>query len=123
MKLHLEDILGYRIQSYQQGQIKINDTMYRDHLIVMPHQLLAWTIADPLAISMAEMEVILAHRPELIVLGTGALQRFPHRSVMEAVLQMGIGLEVMATQAACYTYNIVAAEGRQVAAALLLEPH
>jgi uncharacterized protein len=120
MKLHLENILGYRIQAYERGQVKINDIFYRDHLIIMPNQLLTWTIADPLAISTAEMDVILAYRPELIVLGTGASQRFPHRSVMEAVLQAGIGLEVMTTQTACYTYNIVAAEGRHVAAALLL---
>lgn len=121
MKLHLESILGYRIQSYQQGQVKINDVLYSDHLIVMPEQLLTWTIANPLTLSVAEIDVILAYRPELIVLGTGKTQRFPHRSVMESALRLGIGFEVMTTQAACYTYNIVAAEGRQVAAALLLE--
>ena len=55
---------------------------------------------------------------EIVLLGTGARQRFPHPRLTAALAQAGIGLEVMDLQAACRTYNILVAEERKVAAAL-----
>jgi uncharacterized protein len=55
------------------------------------------------------------------LLGTGSRQRFPHPRLSRALSEARIGLEVMTTAAACRTYNILMAEGRKVAAALLLE--
>ena len=54
-----------------------------------------------------------------MLLGTGARQRFPHPRLTAPLAQAGIGLEVMDLQAACRTYNILVAEERKVAAALL----
>ena len=56
-----------------------------------------------------------------MLLGTGARQRFPHPRLTAELAQAGIGLEVMDLQAACRTYNILVAEERKVAAALLFE--
>jgi hypothetical protein len=47
--------------------------------------------------------------------------RFPPAAWLRALMARRIGLETMDTQAACRTYNILAGEGRNVAAALLLE--
>jgi uncharacterized protein len=58
---------------------------------------------------------------EIVLLGTGPKQRFPHPRLTAALAQAGIGLEVMDVQAACRTYNILVAEERKVAAALLFE--
>lgn len=58
-------------------------------------------------------------RPDLVLLGTGALQRFLHPRIAVGITGQGIGLECMATPAACRTYNILMAEGRRVLAALL----
>lgn len=58
-------------------------------------------------------------KPEVLLLGTGARQRFPSPAVLRPLLQAGIGVEVMDTQAAARTYNILMAEGRRVVAALL----
>ena len=57
---------------------------------------------------------------EIILLGTGKTLRFPPREVLKSFFQAGIGLEVMDTQAACRTYNILAGEGRYIAAALII---
>jgi uncharacterized protein len=46
--------------------------------------------------------------------------RFPHPKLTRALIESGIGVEVMDTSAVCRTYNILMAEGRQVAAALLI---
>ena len=57
---------------------------------------------------------------DIILLGTGDRLRFPHPSVLRALTEARIGVEVMDVRAACRTYNILLAEERQVAAALLL---
>ena len=61
----------------------------------------------------------LALKPEVVLLGTGDKLRFPHPSLTRAFAEARIGIEVMDLQAACRTYNILMAEERKVAAALL----
>ena len=63
---------------------------------------------------------LLDSRPAVIVLGTGASNIFPPRELVFALARRGIGLEFMDTAAAARTYNVLASEGRQVAAILYL---
>lgn len=58
--------------------------------------------------------------PEVVLIGTGLKQHFLPSAVTEPLLSSGIGVEVMTTQAAARTYNILMAEGRRVVVALLL---
>jgi uncharacterized protein len=58
---------------------------------------------------------------ELVIFGSGERHRFPKPEWQAGLMQLRIGLETMDTQAACRTYNILAGEGRKVAAALLIE--
>jgi uncharacterized protein len=58
---------------------------------------------------------------EVMVFGSGARNRFPPAAWLRPLIARRIGLETMDTAAACRTYNILAAEGRKVVAALLLE--
>lgn len=63
---------------------------------------------------------ISALQVQILLLGTGPTQQFPHPSLLRPLIDAGIGVEVMDTLAAARTYNILVAEGRAVAAALLL---
>jgi len=63
---------------------------------------------------------LVACRPELVVLGSGAKLRFPHPARAAHLAGHGIGLETMDTAAACRTFNILAGEGRHVLAVLLI---
>jgi len=54
------------------------------------------------------------------LIGTGARFQFPEPALLAPLQKAGIGVEVMDTQAACRTYNILLGEGRSVAAALIL---
>jgi uncharacterized protein len=63
---------------------------------------------------------LVACRPELVVLGSGAKLRFPHPARVAHLAGYGIGLETMDTAAACRTFNILAGEGRHVLAILLI---
>ena len=57
--------------------------------------------------------------PEVLIVGTGGRQRLLSQDVLRPLLMAGIGVEVMDTQAAARTYNILMAEGRRVIVALL----
>ena len=63
---------------------------------------------------------ILALTPEVVLLGTGATQRFAPPAVRAALAQRGVGLEAMQLGAACRTFNVLVQEERRVAAALFL---
>jgi uncharacterized protein len=58
---------------------------------------------------------------ELVIFGSGPRLRFVAPALSRALIERQIGLETMDTHAACRTYNILAAEGRQVVAALLMQ--
>ena len=60
-------------------------------------------------------------QPELVIFGSGTRLRFVPPAFMRALMERRIGVETMDTLAACRTYNILAGEGRQVIAALLIE--
>ena len=67
-----------------------------------------------------DFAAIAALAPEVALLGTGSALRFPHPRLTRALVDARIGLEVMDTAAACRTFNILAAEGRRVAAAVFV---
>ena len=70
----------------------------------------------------AEHFALLATLPaEVLIFGSGARNRFPPAPWLRPLVLQGRGLETMDTAAACRTYNILASEGRNVVAALILE--
>ncbi len=58
--------------------------------------------------------------PEIVLLGTGQHLRFPPQDCLTVLQQQNIGYEVMDTAAACRTFNVLAAEGRDVILAVLM---
>jgi uncharacterized protein len=57
----------------------------------------------------------------MVIFGSGKRLRFVRPALLQGLINRGVGVETMDTQAACRTYNILAGEGRHVAAALILE--
>jgi uncharacterized protein len=72
-------------------------------------------------LSAADLEPVLALRPEVLLIGSGERQAFPAPELLAALYAARLGFEIMATGAACRTYNVLVAEGREVAAALMIE--
>ena len=66
----------------------------------------------------ADFEILFDTAPEIVILGTGDRNLFPPRELVFAFARRGIGLEVMTTKAAARTFNVLAIEGRRVAALL-----
>jgi len=112
---------GYAIQSYAEGQVSISGKRFTDSLIITPQRVITdWRPADFSSLLPDDFSRLVELGPELVILGTGSTQRFPHPSLTQALMQQRIGLEAMDTAAACRTYNILMAEGRKVAAALFM---
>lgn len=66
-------------------------------------------------------ETIVERAPDLVIVGTGGSLVFPELAFSATLMQAGIGCEVMATNAACRTYNVLAAESRDVMAVLMFD--
>jgi uncharacterized protein len=104
---------------YGEGYVLVNGQRHDGSLIVMPEQILRWNVMSFDILQEADFQVFLGLDLEILLLGTGARQRFPHPRLTQALLGKRIGVEAMDVQAACRTYNILMAEERRVAAALL----
>ena len=106
---------------YGEGFVLVNGKRHEASLIVLPEQLLPWDVPGFDALAESHFTVFAGLNLEVVLLGTGPRQRFPHPRITRALTEARIGLEVMDLQAACRTYNILMAEERRVAAALLLK--
>jgi uncharacterized protein len=123
VKLHLSSTAGLNIfTAYGEGYVAVNHRKYEENLIVLPDSVAPdWSTATVATLAAEDMDKLLALGAEIVLLGTGSRLRFPAGALLRPFAPAGIGLEVMDLQAACRTYNILAAEGRKVAAALLFD--
>ena len=122
MKLHLDQPGAInQFTGYGDGYVSVNNQRYTASVIVMPsREVSPWNVERFEALTAQDFEKLLELEPEIVIFGSGETLRFPHPQLTRALQSRSIGVEVMDTKAACRTYNILVAEGRQVVAALLL---
>ena len=102
--------------------VVVADQRYTTSLILTRNQVIdTWGVTDIAAMTRANVEPIVALKPDVVLLGTGAHQQFPSQAVLAAFLQSGVGVEVMDNAAAARTWDILAGEGRNVVAAFILK--
>ena len=123
MKLHsdpqssLNTITGYGI-----GYIEVNSKVYPHALIVQPEgEISPWPVSAFADLSSDNLASLCVFKPELIIIGSGKKQQFLKPELIKPLIQAKIGFEMMDSQAACRTYNILMNEGRQVLAAIILD--
>jgi uncharacterized protein len=108
------------ITSYGEGFVAVNQARHESNLLVLPEQILPWEAASFGELAEPHFAALAAMNLEVVLLGTGAKLRFPHPRITRALTDRRVGVEVMDLGAACRTFNVLVAEGRKVAAALLL---
>ena len=122
MKLQPDRFDTQAITGHGPGWVAVNGERVHHGLVVSARgDRVDWQAAQFEALTAAHFEQLLALRPELVVFGSGERLRFPSPALLRALVGQNIGVETMDTPAACRTYNILAAEGRRVVAALLVE--
>jgi len=122
MKFHLNTAEGNMFTGHGADYVRLGVVEYRDNLLVTPERVVTgWTAGGFDTLSEADFAALVELKPEVVLLGTGASLRFPHPRLTRALTDAGIGVEVMDTPAACRTFNILAAEGRRVVAAVILD--
>ena len=121
MKLHLSSISGINLfTGYGEGYVMVNQRRHEQNLVVLRDRLVTdWQATSFDALDAGDFALLAELKPEIVLLGTGERLRFPRPELTRALIEARIGLEVMDLRAACRTYNILAAEERKVAAALL----
>ena len=121
MKLHLQTPASNIVTGFGVGWVRIGMDEYRENVVLLPDTIAkGWAPAGFDALTEHDFARLLDYAPEIVLLGTGDAQRFPHPSLFAALTEAHVGVEVMDTGAACRTFNILVAEGRRVAAALVL---
>jgi uncharacterized protein len=121
MKLHLTAAADLQLFSgYGAGYVSVNNVRHEKCVVVTPQLVREWPVSGFEGLTAVDFAFIGELKPEVVVLGTGAAQRFPPPELARALAATGVGVEVMDTRAACRTYNILASEGRKVAAAVLI---
>jgi uncharacterized protein len=109
------------IRAYSPTEVRVGEQSLRASCIVTADTVISeWEPASYAELTPSHLEAVLALKPELVLLGTGATQRFPPSQIRAALIAHGVALEVMDLGAACRTYNILVQEDRRVAAALFL---
>jgi uncharacterized protein len=109
------------IRAYGDGELRINETTYRETVIVGAATVVALPdIRDMNDLNGLDPARILSLDPELVLLGTGPRQIFPTTAFRAQFLSAGIGFEAMDTGAACRTFNVLVAEQRRVVALLMV---
>lgn len=122
MKLQLSPSEGHQLfTGYGAGYVTVNHVRYEKCVVVTPAAVTQWGVSGLDRLTAADFGFIADLKPEVVIFGTGAAQRFPRPELARALAAAGAGVEVMDTRAACRTYNILASEGRKVVAAILIE--
>ena len=125
MKLHLNTDAGQMlVTGYGEDHGLINGRRHDASLLLTARgiEIAPWAGLGFEALTSAHFEWVAQRELDILLLGTGIRLRFPHPALTRALAEANIGLEVMDIGALCRTYNILATEGRNVGAAVLIEP-
>jgi len=122
MKLHLQTPAANVVTGCGAGWIRVGADEYRENIVLLPDTIVkGWAPAGFEALAERDFARLLDYEPEIVLLGTGSTQRFPHPQLLAPLGKAHVGVEAMDTGAACRTFNILVAEGRRVAAALTVD--
>jgi uncharacterized protein len=122
MRFHQDTSSGNSIQSYSERGIVIDDKLITRSVLVTPDTVREWTPRCVTDLGKEHFAEIAALQPGIVILGTGATLVFPPAQLLVGLQNQGIGVEVMANDAAIRTFNVLLSEDRRALLALLQNP-
>jgi uncharacterized protein len=112
------------VESYGPGRFRVSGRRHDGSILILPERTLAWHVTDMDGVTAEGMAAVTGTEPpvDLLLIGCGARIRPAPADLRAALRAAGIALELMDTGAAGRTYNLLVAEDRRVAAALIVLP-
>ena len=109
------------IQGYGQASFKVSGVRYQGSILVLPDKTVSWPVERTSGLTLQSLQPIIEANPaiEILIVGCGASLLMLPLTLREVMRSKKIGIESMDTGAACRTFNVLAGEGRRVAAALI----
>lgn len=109
------------IDSYGLGQFRVAGEVWQEAIIVMPEQTVKWSVQSIADLTVASLAPVYDAEPaiEILLIGCGERMAMVPAAFKQQCRAKGVGVDAMDTGAACRTYNVLMAEGRRVATALL----
>jgi uncharacterized protein len=110
------------IDAYGDGGFRLAGERHEGSVLIVGDEARSWHVAEFSSLTLADLQPILDAGPaevEMVLLGVGPRNALPPREIREGLRAAGIGLEFMDTPAAAKLYNLLTAEGRRLAAALI----
>ena len=120
MRFAQDSFANNSIRAYSDGEITVNEKVINHSVIITPDLIQLWEPANIDELTAEHCRIIGDFNPEVVIIGTGKVLKFPSPPVIAGLQTQGIGVEVMAHDAACRTFNILLAEDRRVVVALLM---
>lgn len=125
MELTPHEGRGHLIEAYGDGRFRVAGTAVTGSVLIGPQGLQSWAVtsvtaqsADALFDSLAPL-IGADPVPEILLVGCGARGELLPPALRKRLAEIGVSVESMDTGAACRTYNVLVAEDRPVAAALI----
>lgn len=111
----------HQIDGFGNGGFRFADMSHRGSLLILPSGMSAWVVADVDKFTVDDVKRFVAEKGQidLVLLGTGKDMRMPSNSVIKAFADASMAFDFMNTNAAVRTYNVLLAEDRRVAVALI----
>lgn len=122
MKFTRDQQAAVTIRNIDRGTIRVGNESCTGRIVLTQDAIVRdWVIPDIDQLSSSHAERIVKFAPEIVLLGTGWRPQQPPNEFLFTLARAGVGLEAMETGAACRTFNILVAEGRQLVALLQLD--
>lgn len=110
----------FHINKYEPGKIWINQQIHLESVLISPTDLQTWPVATLADLKIEHFEVLLKKPPKIFILGTGETYQMPDFDLLKELYVRGIGIEVMDSLKAAYTFVVLCSEDREVAAGIIL---
>lgn len=108
------------IRSVNEQGIRVGDRVFARALLISGSELREdWPPQELSSLQAEHLDAIFELQPEVVLLGTGRRQHFLPPNLLGVFYHRGVGVEVMTTEAACRTFNVLVGDGRAAVAALL----
>ena len=108
------------IRAYDEGEITVNDKTISRSVVITADRIEPWEPRSVEELTAEHIARLGELDPELVIIGTGKTLAFPPPALTVALQTRGIGVEIMAHDAACRTFNILLAEDRRGLVALMM---